>query len=133
MGNGIMQKFFLVCVNVPLVAKDISTTLEQLGLGVPLVAGSTDEAMVMLAQLPADARVSYALVQTAPAVFAASALRTALDGLRAKTVLLHDDLPSAEPALSYPVLTLPFFTEDLEGAIASFRAPYKSGRCCGAS
>lgn len=128
-----MQEFFLVCVNVPLVAKDISTTLEQLGLGVPLVAGSNDEAIVMLTQLPADAHVSYALVQSAPAVFVASALRTALDGLKAKTVLLHDDLSPAESEPNYPVLTLPFFTEDLEGAIASFRAPYKSGRCCGAS
>ncbi|MGL4413744.1 hypothetical protein [Roseinatronobacter monicus] len=128
-----MQKFFLVCVNVPLVAKDISTTLEQLGLGVPLVAGSIDEAMVMLTQLPIDARVAYALVQAAPAEFAASALRTALDGLKARTILLHDDLSPADPVLDYPILTLPFFTEDLEGAIASFRAPHKSGRRCGAS
>lgn len=128
-----MQKFFLVCVHVPLVAKDISTTLEQLGLGVPLVAESTDEAIGILTQLPPDADVAYALVQSAPEEFAASPLRTALDGLQAKTVLLHDNVPPADPALSYPVLTLPFFTEDLEGVIASFRAPYKSGRCSGAS
>ena len=116
-----MQTYFLVCVNVPLVASDVTTTLEELGLGVPLVANTAEDALAMLAGLEAGASVGHALVQIAPADFATSALRASLDRLGAKVVLFHDDLPSVEPALPFPVLTPPFFTEDLQGFFTALR------------
>lgn len=118
-----MQRFFLVCVSVPLVAKDVTTTLEQLGLGVPLVATSADEALAILDRLDAGATLSHALVQVAPEAFGASPLRSALDRLGARVVLLHDDAGPASPAPDFPILCPPFFTEDLEGAIAALRPP----------
>lgn len=118
-----MERFFLVCVSVPLVARDVTTTLEQLGLGVPLVATSNDEALDLVGRLDAKATLTHALVQVAPEAYAASALRSALDRLGAKVILLHDDPPAADPAPVFPVLTPPFFTEDLEGAIAALRPP----------
>lgn len=116
-----MQTYFLVCVRVPLVASDVTTTLKQLGLGVPLVANSAEEALEMLAGLEDGASLGHALVQVAPDTFATSALRGALDRMGAKVVLLHDDLPTAEDTLHFPVLTPPFFTEDLEGVFSPLR------------
>ncbi len=116
-----MRTYFLVCVRVPLVASDVTTTLTQLGLGVPLVANTAEDALDMLAGLETGANLGHALVQVAPSTFASSALRAELDRLGAKVVLLHDDLPSAEPEFHFPVLTPPFFTEDLEGGFTSLR------------
>lgn len=113
-----MNSFFLVLVNFSLVAKDVTATLEQMGIGDPLVANSEDEALGLLTNLEAGNGIKLAVVQVAPASFAVSALREVLERLGAKVVLLHDSLTSDHDLSPYPILSLPFFTEDLEGIVS---------------
>jgi uncharacterized protein YoxC len=115
-----MNPVFLVYVNFSLVAKDVTATLEQMGIGDPLIASSTEDALGKLASLASDMEVKLAIIQATPAAFAVSSLRDALERLGAKVVLLHDTITSDEPKSPYPILSLPFFTEDLEGIVSQF-------------
>lgn len=113
-----MQEFFLVLVNFSIVAKDVSSTLEQMGIGAPLVPRAEAEAIKMLAVLDGGAALRLAVVQRDPAAFTHSPLRVALENRGAKIILVHDTAVTEPEVIPYPVLTIPFFTEDLEQAIA---------------
>ncbi|MFN3662910.1 hypothetical protein [Yoonia sp.] len=121
-----MNSFFLVFVNFSLVAKDVTATLEQMGLGDPLIAASEQDALSKLAALEQGMQVRLAVIQATPAVFAASALRNTLEMLGTKVVLLNDGIPRDNAGSPYPVLSLPFFTEDLEALVAQISDPPKA-------
>lgn len=109
-----MENCFLVCVNFALVAKDVTATLQQKGMGRPLIALTQDEALAVLQNQANDCTLRMAVVQMPPALFVGSALQTMLKVLGVPVILL-DDGPLPEPAdMMYKILTLPFFTEDLE-------------------
>ncbi|TVP73153.1 MAG: hypothetical protein EA339_04140 [Rhodobacteraceae bacterium] len=108
-----MQSYFLVCVRFSLVAKDVVATLEDMGLGKPLVAANETEALSRLAELPPGAAVHLALIEAAPDEFPTSILETTLDALGTKIVLISDAPGTSLGALRYTVLRTPFFTDDL--------------------
>lgn len=113
-----MQSCFLVLVNFSFVAKDVSATLEQLGHGTPLVPRAEADALDLLNALDPGAALRLAVIQCDPIGFAKSALGLALEQRGTQIILLHDFAFPAATAFPYPVLTLPFFTEDLERVIA---------------
>ncbi|MBQ1203193.1 MAG: hypothetical protein IIX61_05235 [Loktanella sp.] len=115
-----MNPIFLVFVNFSLVAKDVAATLKQMGLGEPLVVESEDDAVAKLSALKPDTAVKLAVVQASPAEFATSALREALERLGAQVVLLHDSVTADFPSPPYPMLSVPFFTDDLEQIVMKF-------------
>ncbi len=109
-----MTNSFLVCVNFALVAKDVTATLQQNGMGKPLIATTQPEAIVKLQALGHDDVLRIAVVQMQPELFAASPLSIALKSLCVPVILLVDGpVPEAADQVC-PVLPLPFFTEDLE-------------------
>jgi hypothetical protein len=114
-----MNPFFLVLVKFSLVAKDVTTTLKQLGMGNALIAETEEEAVRLLEELGAGSLLRVAVIQASPANFAASALRAALDRLGTRVVLVDED-ESADQSSDYPVLTVPFFTDDLEQIVSNF-------------
>ncbi|MGY6695063.1 MAG: hypothetical protein ACXIUW_03410 [Roseinatronobacter sp.] len=113
-----MQSCFLVLVNFSFVAKDVSATLEQLGHGTPLVPRAEAEALDLLKTLDPGAALRLAVIQCDPIGFATSALRLALEQRGTQIILLHDFAYPTVASIPYPILTLPFFTEDLEQIIA---------------
>ncbi len=116
-----MQPYFLVCVNFALVATDIVETLEDMGLGKPVVAGSEGEALPLLAALPPGAPLRLAVVEAAPQAFATSLLQATLDAMGAKVVLISDTTEPAPEPRRYPLLPKPFFTDDLIRLLAGCR------------
>jgi len=118
-----MNSFFLVFVNFSLVAKDVTATLKQMGLGDPLIASSEDDAVTLLASLDSGTAVKLAVVQASPAEFAVSALRDVLEKIGAEVVLLHDNMVAEAP---YPILSVPFFTDDLEQIVSRFWPPMET-------
>lgn len=112
-----MDNCFLVCVNFALVAKDVTATLQQKGMGRPLVAATQTEAIAALQALTGDGVLRIAVVQMPPALFAASPLHTVLKVLGVPVILLDDGPASDATDMVYRILSLPFFTEDLERVI----------------
>lgn len=115
-----MDGKFLVFVNFSIIAKDVSTTLEQLGMGIPLIAASEAEALALMTDLAEGAALRLAVVQLSPEDFSISPLRDILEQRGAHVILLHDEVHVSETAPPYPVLAVPFFTEDLERMVAGF-------------
>jgi len=115
-----MDGKFLVFVNFSIVAKDVSTTLEQMGVGIPMVAGTEEEALALMADLADGASLRLAVVQLSPEAFLHSALRPQLEQRGAHVILLHDGVHISETPPPYAVLAVPFFTEDLEKMVTGF-------------
>ncbi len=116
-----MQSYFLVCVRFSLVATDIVATLEEMGLGTPLVAGGEEEALRHLTALPPGAALRVAVVEAPPAQFSTSPLRVRLDAMDARTILMSGAPTEVAEPHSFPVLPTPFFTEDLIALITGAR------------
>lgn len=115
-----MDGTFLVFVNFSIVAKDVSTTLEQLGFGIPLIAASEAEALALMTDLAQGAAVRLAVVQLSPDAFSQSPLRMALEQRGAHVILLDDSSRQPDDGSRYPVLGVPFFTKDLQQLVADF-------------
>ncbi|MGP9788840.1 hypothetical protein [Roseinatronobacter sp. NSM] len=116
-----MDGTFLVFVNFSIVAKDVSTTLQHLGFGTPLIATTEAEALALMSEHAQGAALRLAVVQLSPDAFSQSPLRGVLEQHRAHVILL-DGSPCSHSAnrSRYPVLGLPFFTTDLQHLVAYF-------------
>ncbi|WP_175546768.1 hypothetical protein [Natronohydrobacter thiooxidans] len=92
----------------------MTATLQQKGLGIPLIVTTPEEALVALGSLADDCMLRVAVVQMPAAQFAASSLCAALRNRSVPVIILDDGPPDAAADLAFPILALPFFTEDLE-------------------
>ncbi len=110
----LMQKSFLVLSGFALLARDVSATIEQMGLGIPLLARSEDEALSLLDNLEPGAAIPMAIMEMGPDDFMRSPLRAALGARGVETVLLSSSIEEATETPGLTVLSMPVFSEDLE-------------------
>lgn len=118
-----MDSCFLVCVSFALVAKDVTATLQQHGMGRPIIATTQSAALEELQAIEHRTDLRLAVVQMPPVLFAASPLQTVLRAMGVPVILLDDGPLPAEADMIYPILTIPFFTEDLERVLVAMSRP----------
>ena len=109
-----MTGHFLIVADFSILARDLSVTLERMGLGVPLIASSDTHAIEVLSQLDSGTKVALAVLHIAPEEFLRSNLRAVLNESGTQIVMVESDDESEGEPLPYPVLRKPVFSEDLE-------------------
>lgn len=127
-----MRSYCLVLVDLALVGRDIAVTLEQSGLGVPVISTHEADALERLSQLEPTGTVHLAVIQADVDTFTQSKLGALLLQAGSKIILINDGLAQTTVG-TFPLLKLPFFTEDLEQMLVQMFGPYNRGRCGGAS
>jgi len=112
-----MRDYCLVLVQFGIVAKDIAATLEERRVGVPLISQREEDALQMISQLEEAAVLRMAVIQGDRASISQGELYRALTSAGCPVIWVQD-APDASPDGPDLVLTLPFFTDDLEQTLA---------------
>jgi len=114
-----MAPFCLILEPVPLVARDLATTArENLGFE-PLIAATEAEALRLLADMDAAARLRLAFINDSVSSFASSALRPLLEMREANVVLLGADQSNGGSGSAWPSLGSPFSTQQVLNLVCS--------------
>lgn len=108
-----MREYCLVLVQSGIVAKDIAATLEERCLGVPLISQCEEDALQMIMQLDKAAVLRMAVIQGDRALISQGELYRALTSAACPVIWVQDTANPASDGQDQ-VLTLPFFTDDLE-------------------
>jgi hypothetical protein len=97
-----MTGHFLIVADFSILARDLSATLERMGLGVPLIASSDAQAIEVLSKLDSEAEVALAVLHMAPEEFSRSNLRAVLNKSGTQIVMVESDgeTEGSNPALS---------------------------------
>lgn len=108
-----MRAYCLVLVQFGIVAKDIAATLEERRLGVPLISQCEEDALQMIMQLDKAAVLRMAVIQGDRALISQGELYRTLTSAGCPVIWVQDTANPASDGRDQ-VLTLPFFTDDLE-------------------
>lgn len=112
-----MRDYFLVLARFGIVAQDIAATLEERGLGAPLISLKEEDALAQLSGLDPGAVLRMAVIQRDRDSDTQEALKDALKRAGC-TIIWLENSPGATTDEADQVLPLPFFTEDLEQVLA---------------
>ena len=125
-----MIPFCLILEPVPLVARDLATTArENLGFE-PLIAATEAEALRLLANMDASARLQLAFVNGTASNFASSALRPLLEMREANVVLLGTDAGEGGSGSAWPSLASPFSTQQVLSLVCSLERLARKPTAC---